>query len=146
MLIFGTDKWIELYKKDRSSIWISIETSSDTIYFKQSEQGTLSTWKDVRNHCIENGLYPTSLTLQFKSHKVVTDLMGTEGVYLAKSAIGRLGESISRDCICVGVLKEEIVKKSIYMCPELIVELETSDHVEDCIEEALLINGEKQIK
>ena len=40
-----------------------------------------------------------------------------------------------------GILKDGIVYKQMWLVPELIVEKELEDDIEDCFEEALIRNG-----
>ena len=55
-----------------------------------------------------------------------------------------MGSNESKDCFCLGILKDGFVEKSMYVAPELVVQITTVDKVEDCIEEALIYNDKKQ--
>ena len=146
MLIKGRDNWLPYYRKDKSSIWVSAELSNgETLYFKEDEgTGRLTSWLEVKNYCSTHVCNVNTVVLQFKSHKVPTDVSGGEAAYLTKSAVGRLGADRSRDCITVGKLIDGEVHKVMWMAPELIEELNTVDKLEDCIQEALIYHGKRE--
>jgi hypothetical protein len=145
MLISGRENWLPHYRADKSSIWVSTEMSNgEVIFFKEDEGERLSYWLDVKQMCVSDDLSIHSITLQFKSHKVITDTSDCEAVYLTKSAIGRLGAERSRDCITVGKLKNGVVYKTMWMTPELIEEISTQDKIEECIQEALIYHDKKK--
>ena len=145
MIISGRENWLPYYRKDKNSIWISATLSDgEIIFFKEDDNGRLSSWKEMRKLCIETDRSISAITLQFKSHKVVTDMSDCEAAYLTKSAVGRLGAERSRDCITVGKLKNGVVHKIMWMTPELIEEITTEDNIEECIHEALIYHDKQK--
>ena len=135
MLITGRDNWLPHYRKNKSSIWVSAELSNgETVFFKEEDNtGRLISWLEVKDYCSTKGCDVNTLVLQFKSHKVPTDVSDAEAVYLSRSTVGRLGAEQSRDCITVGRLIDGEVHKVMWMVPELIEEIKTKDNVEECM-------------
>lgn len=144
-LIFGIEEWIIHYRQDKHAIWISAHLDNgERVYIKQNENGSLITWKKIADYCSDNGYNIEGVTLQYRSHEVYTDTSDAEAVYLSKSVVGVMGSDESKDCFCLGILKDGFVEKSMYVAPELVVQITTVDKVEDCIEEALIYNDKKQ--
>ena len=146
MLITGRENWLPHYRKNKSSIWVSAELSNgEIVFFKEEDHtGRLTSWLEVKDYCSTKSCRVDVLVLQFKSHKVPTNVSDAEAVYLSRSTVGRLGAERSRDCITVGKLIDGVVHKVMWMVPELIEEIKTKDNVEECIQEALIYHGKKE--
>jgi hypothetical protein len=118
--------WLEEYKKDKYKTWIRAILSNDLeIYLSDYLD-----WFDIKTYCKEIGL-------QYRSHSIEVDTVDSDGVYLTQSIIGSFGQS-TRQTFTIGTLHNNIVKKTIWVIPELIKELDDEDNVEDCFEEALI--------
>ena len=128
--------WIKSYRGNTEAIWIKIQlTNGEEFYYDEFEG-----WKTVKKKCEDEGLFVKELQLQFRSHKIEIDLEDAEGVYLIRSIMGQMG-SENKQFYTTGILKDGIVYKQMWLVPELIVEKELEDDIEDCFEEALIRNG-----
>jgi hypothetical protein len=127
--------WLEEYKKDKYKTWIrAILSNSVEVYLTD-----YSEWSELKSHCKDNNLSVKKVGLQYRSHSIEIDTSDSEGVYLTRSIIGSFGQS-TRQTFTVGRLVDGIVKKTIWVIPELIKEFEDEDKVENCFEEALIYN------
>ena len=79
----------------------------------------------------------TKFELQFRSHVEPCDVDNAEAVYFVRSVMGQIGEK-SKEYFTVGVLKDDVVHKKMWLKPELIVEKEYKDTIEGCFEEATI--------
>lgn len=127
--------WLEEYKKDKYKTWIRAILSNDLeIYLTD-----YSEWLELKTYCKDNRLSVKKVGLQYRSHSIEVDTLDSEGVYLTRSIIGSFGQS-TRQTFTIGKLIDGMVKKTIWVVPELIKELEDEDEVENCFEEALIYN------
>jgi len=130
--------WLEEYKKDKQKTWIrAILSNGLEIYLVD-----YSEWLTLKGYCKENNLSIVKVGLQYRSHSIEIDTSNTDGVYLTRSIIGSFG-SEARQTFTVGKLYGDIVKKTIWIIPELVQELEDESKVEDCFEEALIYDYAK---
>jgi hypothetical protein len=127
--------WLEEYKKDKYKTWIRA-TLSNSIEIYLTDY---SEWSELKSHCKDNKLSVKKVGLQYRSHSIEIDTSDSEGVYLTRSIIGSFGQS-TRQTFTVGRLVDGIVKKTIWVIPELMKEFEDEDKVENCFEEALIYN------
>jgi hypothetical protein len=131
--------WLEEYKKDKYNTWIRAILSNDLeIYLID-----YSDWFELKIYCQENKLSIKKVGLQYRSHSIEVDTLDSDGVYLTRSIIGSFGQS-TRQTFTIGMLHDNIVKKTIWVIPELIKELEDEDNVADCFEEALIYDYSKK--
>lgn len=131
--------WLEEYKKDKHKTWIrAILSNSIEIYLTD-----YSEWSELKSHCKDNKLSVKKVGLQYRSHSIEVDTSDSEGVYLTRSIIGSFGQS-TRQTFTIGTLHNDIVKKTIWVIPELIKELEDEDNIADCFEEALIYDYAKK--
>lgn len=127
--------WLEEYKKDKYKTWIrAVLSSGSEVYLTD-----YSEWLELKEHCIDNKLSVKKIGLQYRSHSIEIDTSDSEGVYLTRSIIGSVGRS-TRQTFTIGRLVGSIVKKTIWIIPELIKEFDDEDKVENCFEEALIYN------
>jgi hypothetical protein len=125
--------WLEEYKKDKYKTWIRAILSNDLeIYLID-----YSDWFELKTYCKEKKLSVKKVGLQYRSHSIEVDTLDSDGVYLTRSIIGSFGQS-TRQTFTIGMLHNDIVKKTIWVIPELIKELEDEDNIADCFEEALI--------
>lgn len=133
--------WLEEYKKDKYKTWIRVTLSNDLeIYLLD-----YSDWLELKSYCKDNYLSINKVGLQYRSHSIEIDTSGSNGVYLTKSILGAFGQS-TKQTLTVGKLVGNTVQKTIWIVPELVKELEDEDAVENCFEEALIYNYEKERK
>lgn len=57
--------------------------------------------------------------------------------------MGAMGQK-TKNFFTVGILRNDIVYKKMWLVPELIVEKEIEDTLENCFKEAMLYNGKKK--
>lgn len=143
MLNFITshDSWLEEYKKDKYKIWIRATLSNNIEYYLPDHDK----WLDLKNLCDEQNLRVEKLGLQYRSHFVEIDTGDTDGVYLIRSLVGRMGEQ-SKQAITVGKLYGCTVKKTMWITPELVAEMTDEDPIESCFLEALIIYDKENSK
>lgn len=135
MFITSYSQWLEEYKKDKSKIWIrAILSNSQEIYLID-----YSEWFNLKLYCSENKLSISKIGLQYRSHSIEVDTENTDGVYLVQSLIGSFGDS-NKHTFTIGKLYKDIVKKTIWITPELIEQLHDEDTIESCFEEAIIYN------
>lgn len=131
--------WLNEYRKDKHKIWIRATTSDDQEYYLPD----VDSWKNLKTLCESNKLKVNKVGLQYRSHSIEIDTSDTDGVYLIRSLIGVMGEN-SKQTVTIGKLYGNIVKKTMWVTPELIEELHTEDDIKDCFTEVLILNYEKQ--
>lgn len=133
--ITSDKEWRSLYSKNRYDIWFIVSLSNDeTIYLRNYKE-----WLLLKNYCESNKYNIVCLKIRYKSHIVSIDTKNSNGVYLVKSILGSLN-SKSIDTITSGILKNNIVRKTIWTTPELVEYLSEDDSVDNCFEKALIYN------
>jgi hypothetical protein len=128
------EQWLAEYHKDKYKVWIRATLSNNTEYYLPDHDN----WIELKTLCDQNKLKVNKLGLQYRSHHVEVDTTGTDGVYLVRSLIGRMGES-SKQAITIGKVYGDVVKKTMWITPELIEDLIDEDPVENCFMEALIL-------
>lgn len=137
-LITSYEAWLQEYRKDKYKIWVKTSLSNgEEIYFCDYKD-----WYKVKKHCEEQELNVIEIGLQYRSNYLGVDTTHGDGVYLAQSIIGFMGEK-SKKTYTVGVIVGDVVKKQIFMMPELIKDREDKDHVDNCFAEGLLFHHGK---
>ncbi|NDB57157.1 hypothetical protein EB001_01715 [bacterium] len=137
--ITSYDQWLEFYRKDKLKIWIRVITSDNTEYYLPE----FLQWLELKQLCEDKKLKINKVGLQYRSHSIEVDTSDADGVYLVRSLIGVMGEN-SKQTITIGKLYGSIIKKTMWITPELVEELSSEDTVEDSFKEALILNYEKQ--
>jgi hypothetical protein len=133
------EKWLESYRTDKQAIWIKCKLSDGQEFFLKDFDG----WQDVKSICENEILFPTELSLQFRSHEVSIDLAGAEAVYMAKSVKGSIGGKTTKFYV-TGVLIDGIVYKKWWQVPELVVERTVEDDLSQCFEETLIYDKTRE--
>lgn len=133
--------WLEEYRKDKYKIWIRTTLSNNQEYYLPD----LDSWKKLKEVCKEYRLKIVKVGLQYRSHSIEVDTSDTDGVYLIRSLIGLMGEN-SKQTITIGKLYGNTVKKTMWITPELIEELNTEDDINDCFEEVLILDYAKETR
>lgn len=133
--------WLEEYRKDKYKIWIRATLSDGKDYYLPE----FSQWIDLKNLCQEHKLRVTKVGLQYRSHSIEVDANDADGVYLIRSLIGVMGEN-SKQTITIGKLYGDIIKKTMWITPELIEELQSEDNIEDCFKEVLILNYDTETR
>jgi hypothetical protein len=132
------DKWLEAYRQNKGAIWIKCTLSNDEFLFFDQFNG----WKTIKQKCEKENLFLKKLSLQFRSHEVDIDTDNCDGVYLIRSVMGQFG-SDTKNYYTTGKVVGNKVYKKMWLIPELIVEKEIEDDIEDCFSEAIIYNETK---
>lgn len=138
-MITSYEAWLEEYRKDKYKIWIKATLSDGTdIYLPEHRD-----WLKLKTHCENNKLKVTRVGLQYRSHSVDVDTGDADGVYLVRSLVGVMGEN-SRNTITIGKLHGTQVHKTLWITPELVKETEETTNVDECFQEAFILNYEEK--
>jgi hypothetical protein len=137
--ITSYNDWLNEYRKDKYKVWIRATLSNHQEYYLPE----FTKWVDLKQFCQNNKLRVLKVGLQYRSHSIEVDLSDCDGVYLIRSLIGVMGEN-SKQTITIGKLYGNTIKKTMWVTPELIEELQTEDTVEDSFKEALILNYDTQ--
>lgn len=130
--------WLEEYRKNKYNIWVrAITNDGQEIYLRDYDE-----WKILKKFCQDNKLSIEKIGLQYRSNSIEIDTSGTDGVYLVRSILATFGQQ-EKQTYTVGKLYETKVKKTIWILPELIQQLEEEDPVDRCFEEAIIYNYAK---
>lgn len=139
--ITSHEGWLEEYRKDKYKIWIRVTLSNGIEYYLPNHDE----WLSIKTICNKEKLKVCKLGLQYRSHFVEVDTSDTDGVYLIRSLIGRMGET-SKQSITIGKVYGNIVKKTMWVTPELVADLSDEDPIENCFMEALILYGKEENK
>ena len=132
-------KWREVFLKNKRATWLIITLKNNKEYYIRN----VEEWRNVKSECENNSTFIDKLTIQFKSHRERIDISDVDGLYFAKSVIGILGAD-SKNTITIGKIKEGKVHKTMWLIPELIVEKEYEDEIENCFEETIIYDQTKE--
>ena len=133
------DKWLKHYRTDKNAVWIKCKFTSGFEVYYSSFKG----WKQIKSICKKKSLFIEELELQYRSHCVTIDVEEVEAVYLIRSVMGTMGGG-SNKYYTTGILKDGKMHKKMWLIPELIVEKELCDNLDECFEEAIIYNGKKK--
>lgn len=136
--ITSYEEWLSEYRKDKYKVWIRATASNGTEYYLPE----FKLWLELKKLCEEVGLGIIKVGLQYRSHSMEVDVADADGVYVIRSLLGVMGEN-SKQTITIGRLYGDIVKKTMYITPELIEEMKTEDHIDECFKEAVIFNVAK---
>lgn len=127
--------WLEEYKKNKYKIWVrAILNNNQEIYLRDYAEWTL-----LKDFCQQNKLSIEKIGLQYRSNSIEIDTSQTDGVYLTKSILATFGQP-EKQTYTVGKIYGNKVKKTIWILPELIQQLEEEDPIEQCFPEAIIYN------
>jgi len=134
-------KWKDHYSGcDYNVTWVKVMTEDGQHFFFSD----YDEWYNVQKHCKENSVFIKDMQLQFRSHQCIMEFPDNiDAVYLVRSVMGAMGMK-NKHYFTVGYLKKGIVYKKMWLVPELIVEKELEDTLDQCFEEAMLYNGKKK--
>lgn len=143
--IFGEngfrDHYLSLAEQDRNNIFILVKTSDgQEIFLKEYKL-----WLTMGSYCAKMNITIDSVSLKFRSHLVSLDTKGAEGVYVVRTAKGKMGGE-TKHCYSIGTVNKGVVKRTLWSTPELIEDLTFEDKVEDCIPDALIIYDKEKNK
>ena len=127
--------WRELYKKAKYDIWFHIYLNNDIIVYLRN----YNEWFELKNYCETNKISVDKIQLRYRSHIVTIDTNNSDGVYLVKSLLGRIGGQ-GKDTITVGILENNVVKKNSWLIPELIIHHSDKDSIDKCFPQCIIYN------
>lgn len=127
MIVFSKEKWKDAYKNDKYKIWFWIYFEENFLAFNDYND-----WYKV----IEMNKKITKICLQYRS-QIIENIIpkDCEGVYLVRSILGKIGEEPIHTTT-IGLLKNGIVNKKIYLNTGLIEKYTESSSIEDCFKQA----------
>lgn len=138
-MITSYEQWLQEYRKDKYKIWIKVTLSNnEERYFCDYND-----WYSIKDYCKNQSLNVLELGLQYRSNYLGVDTRDCDGVYLVQSLIGMMGED-SRHTYTVGKIYGDVVKKQVFMTPELIEDRKDEDNISSCFEEGLLYHNDKR--
>ena len=135
----NSTKWLKHYRTDRSAVWIKCKLTNGEELCYPTHRG----WGLIKKKCKKNSLFFEELSLQFKSHEVIIDIKEAEAAYFVRSVMGRMGGHSSQYYI-TGILKNGKMHKKMWLIPELVVEKELCDDLDECFTEAFIYNDKKK--
>lgn len=134
-------KWRDFYSDaDIWSVWIKIMTDDGEHFFFSNHKE----WKSVKDYCIKNSVFVKDFHLQLRSNEVIVDIHEeTEALYFVRSVMGVLNGPTT-EYFTIGQLRNGKMHKEMWLVPELIMDRETVETIDECFEEAILYNEEKK--
>ena len=133
------DKFLEAYRTNKNAIWIRCKlTNGEEFNFDKHED-----WRDLKQRCESEKLYLSELYLQYRSHQEKIDIDDSDGIYIVKSVMGQMGGD-TKHYFTTGKVLNDKVEKKMWITPELIVDKEYDDEIENCFEEAIIYDKTKE--
>ena len=134
------EKWLKQYRKNKKAVWIRCKLTNGEEFNYDKFEG----WRKIKDKCDKESIFLSELYLQYRSHKATIDISeGVDGVYLIRSMLGAIGGE-SKEYYTVGLVKGESVSKKMWVTPELVLDKEYEDEVENCFEEAIIYDKTKE--
>ncbi len=139
---FNKETWLKHYRRNKDAVWIKVILSNGRQLFCDHFDG----WLKIKEKCQKHGLFIFTMELQFRSNvKSIEIPRNCEALYFIRSVMGQFGGE-TKDYYTTGFLKDGVVKKKMWLLPELIVEKETEDDINECFEEAFIYNVQEKKK
>lgn len=132
-------EWLSRYRSNKDAIWIKCKLTDDRQFYHDDFKG----WLEIKDICDTDGVFVKELKLSFRSHEVSVDLDDAEAVYLIKSVMGQIGAD-TKHYYTTGVLKEGIVYKQMWLIPELVIDKEFEENIEECFRQAVIYNDQEK--
>lgn len=132
-------EWIKHYRTNKRVVWIKCKCSDQSEHFFHS----MKDWVSLVSDTCKQSNYLTELAIQFRSHEEKLDITDCDSVYLITSAMCSMGGA-SKNYLTFGKVNGKSVKKQMWIIPELIVEKEYDDTIDNCFEEAIIDVREKK--
>ena len=126
-------EWIKHYRTNKHVVWIKCKCSDQSEHFFHN----MKDWVSLVSDTCKQSIYLTELAIQFRSHEEKLDITNCDSVYLITSAMCAMGGG-SKNYLTFGKVNGNSVKKQMWIIPELIVEKEYDDTVDNCFEEAII--------
>tara|TARA_R110000751_G_scaffold39631_1_gene93909 strand:- start:1317 stop:1730 length:414 start_codon:yes stop_codon:yes gene_type:complete len=133
------ENWIKEYRKNKEAVWIRCRLTNGEEFNYDKFEG----WRTIKEKCDKENLFLSEFYLQFRSHKATIDIGDVDGIYLIRSLLGAIG-SKSKEYYTIGLIKGSNVSKKMWITPELILDKEYEDEIENCFEEAIIYDKTKE--
>lgn len=134
------EKWLKQYRTNKKAVWIRCKLTNGEEFNYDKFEG----WRAIKDKCDKENLFLSELYLQYRSHKATIDIsQDVDGVYLIRSLLGAIG-SDSKEYYTVGLVKGDNVSKKMWITPELVLDKEYEDEIENCFEEAIIYDKTKK--
>lgn len=133
-------KFLVKYRQNKSAVWIRGKLTND----EEFNYDDFKDWTKLKIRCEKENLFLKELYLQFKSHQEKIDLDNIDGIYLIRSLKGVIGQERNTHYYTVGKVIGDKVEKQMWITPELVVEKEYEDKVEECFQEAIIYDQKKK--
>jgi uncharacterized protein (DUF2164 family) len=130
--------WLKDYRRNKEATWIRCKLTND----EEINCENFSEWIDLKSKCEKENLFFKKFILQYRSHQEEVDVKDIDALYLIRSIKGRMGGE-DQHSYTVGTIKDNKVDKKMWLIPELIVDIEYEDKVENCFEEAIIYDKTK---
>ena len=136
----NNEEFLKSYTHNKYATWIRCKLTNGEEFNYDKFEG----WRKIKDKCDKENLFLSELYLQFRSHKATIDIdNGVDGVYLIRSLLGAIG-SDSKEYYTVGLVKGNSVSKKMWITPELVLDKEYEDEIENCFEEAIIYDKTKE--
>lgn len=140
------EKWLQAYRTNKSAVWLRCKLTNGEEFNYDNIKG----WIDLKQKCDKENVFISELYLQFRSNQVKIDVEGVEGVYAISSIKGQIGSDVIHS-YTIGTIKNNTVRKKVLIIPDLTLQEEYDDRIENCFEETIIYdqakkNREKQIQ
>ena len=132
-------EWLSRYRSNKDAIWIKCKLTDDRQFYHDDFKG----WLQIKDICDTDGVFVKELKLSFRSHEISVDIDDAEAVYLIKSVMGQIGAD-TKHYYTTGVLKEGIVYKQMWLIPELVIDQEFEENIEECFRQAVIYNDQEK--
>ena len=130
----NNENWLKHYRTNKNVVWLKCELTNGEELFYPDHTG----WKIVKYKCQKDGVFLRDFRLQFRSHEVIIDIpKAASALYFIRSVMGTMGGG-SNQYYTTGVFTKGKMNKKMWLIPELIVEKELSDNIDECFEEATI--------
>jgi hypothetical protein len=125
--------WKNHYRSNKRAVWIKCNTSDGQEHFMHK----MGAWTKFIEGCKHKNVKLSRLSIQYRSHEEKLDITNCDSVYLITSIMGSMGAD-SKNYLTYGKVNGSQVKKQMWIIPELIVEKEYDDTIDNCFEEAII--------
>lgn len=129
----NNEKFLEKYREDKTSVWVKLTLSDGSDVFFNDYK----VWRSLKKYCQEKSLFVEDFRLQFRSHEIKIDVTDIDGLYFIRSVLGQMGGD-TKNYYTVGTIKSGVVRKKMWLIPELIEEKSYEDDIESCFEEGII--------
>ena len=131
--------WLKQYRTNKHAVWIRCKLTNGEEFNYDKFEG----WRQIKDKCEKENLFLKELYLQYRSNKATIDIQNAEGVYLIRSMLGAIGAQ-SKEYYTIGLINGETVSKKMWITPELVLDKEYEDEIENCFEEAIIYDKTKK--